>query len=123
MSKEFEDFLQNAYLEYARKRGRMTSAAEWAKYLGVSNASLSTWMNGIREPTGKNIHRLSDKLGPRVYDILGQPRLMPDDPDFNLMADLWFNSANDESKKQVIKILEDGQEDYGDKPAIVHGGT
>lgn len=103
MSEAFADFLNKAFLEYMREKGRPVSAASWAKYLGVKNASLSQWMNNVRDPSGDNVHRLAAKLGPKVYDLLGLPRSMPADNEFEAIASVWFELPR-ETRQTIINI-------------------
>ena len=98
-------FLNDEFLKFINKRGSMTSAATWARYLQVSNTSLSQWMNAHRLPVGKNAHKLADKLGPVVYDILGMPRLMSNDEGLNLVVD-GYMLLDDEERALVIRIVE-----------------
>ena len=100
-----ENYLQAAYVGYVQKKGRITSAAEFAKYLGVSNTSLSQWMNGQRLPTGNNVHMLAAKLGPEVYDILGQPRRMPDNPDIERIIQGYFE-MNEAERQELLDFIE-----------------
>jgi len=101
-----EDYLQNAYIDYVRKKGRLTSASDFAKYLGVSNTSLSQWMNGRRLPVGDNIHKLAAKLGPEIYDVLDTPRLMPDDPLFHKYADYYFKAKNKKEREALLDAVQ-----------------
>lgn len=108
------DFLNSAYVDFVQRRGRLTSAAEFARWLGVSNTSLSQWMNGNRLPTGDNIHRLAAKLGPKIYEILELQPLMPDDPEFQKYAKLWFD-ASPKAQRAVMEILLEDVEDAREK--------
>ncbi len=103
--KAMAKFLGAQFEAYRDKHGWRTTANNWAKYLGVNNAALSTWMNASRLPTGTNKHKLAAKLGPTIYDILREPRMMPADPEFHEVAEMWFE-ANRSTQKKVKSILE-----------------
>jgi transcriptional regulator with XRE-family HTH domain len=90
VNKEFVEWLNDQYYVWAKRKGRIASANEFAVWLDVSSTSLSQWMNGVREPVGKNIHKIADKLGLKVYDLLGEPRRMPDDPMLCEIVERWF---------------------------------
>jgi len=98
------DYLNKKFSEYVHNKGRFASQKEFAKYLGVTSWNLNNWMLGEREPTGKNIHRLAAKLGPEVYDVLEEPRRMPEDPEFVALAKRWF-SATKSRRDAAMKIL------------------
>ena len=71
MSKKVADLLFKKYLEWQNGEGKRLSVVEYAKYLDVSQQTLSTWMNGKNEPRDrKNINKLYEKLGPEIYDVL-----------------------------------------------------
>lgn len=109
----FVDYLNREFLKYQNKKGRRVSQAEWAMsddgLAGVDTVSLSQWMKGSRHPTGANVHHLAERLGPRVYDLLGLPRLMPKDPLFAIIADRWFE-VDEATRQRVIQILTEGVE-------------
>ena len=108
---QMSEFLNDEFVKYINKKGRYTSMSVWARYIGVSNTSMSQWMNAHRLPTGKNAHKLADKLGPKVYDILEMPRLMPRDENLNKVVDFYMGMT-DEARDLYLRIgskmIEDG---------------
>ena len=98
-------YLNAEFLKYINKKGRYTSMSTWSRYLGVSNTSMSQWMNAHRLPVGKNAHALGDKLGPKVYDILGMPRMLPRDEDLNKVVE-GYMALDDDERALVIRIVE-----------------
>ena len=103
-----QEFVNRKYIEFVNRKGRMASASEFARWLGVTNTNLSQWMSGNRKPTGVNVHRLAAKLGPVVYDLVGEPRRMPDDPGFQQVAAAYFE-ADDQARAEVARILEEAK--------------
>ena len=120
MNEELMEFLQHSFAEYVAEKRRRVSLAEWARYLGVSNASLSQWMNGNREPTGDNVHLLAAKLGVKVYDLLGVPRLLPDNPSLVYITENWYSLSKDQ-QDEIMKMMEDytnEETELGTQPAV-----
>jgi len=105
-------FLNDEFVKYINKKGRYTSMSSWSRYLGVSNTSMSQWMNAHRLPIGKNVHKLADKMGPKVYDILEMPRLMPREDGINLLVDIYM-AFNDEQRKQLLRTADFIQQNGG----------
>lgn len=73
----FHQWLEMKYLEWQRNEGGRKTVLQFARYLDVSQQTLSTWMNETRTPQGDNIRKIADKLGIEVYDVLGLPRPNP----------------------------------------------
>lgn len=65
---------------------------DFAKYLGVSQPTVSSWLNGKRRPTGKNIDTIADLLGPEIYDLLGLQR---PDPGLIYITRNWHHLSED----------------------------
>lgn len=89
---------------------RIPSQNDFAQWIGIPNTSLSVWINKVRTPTGKSIHVLAEKLGPDVYDALGQPRMMPNDKRLKKLAVNWFK-LDERTKKQIEEIVENNDFD------------
>ena len=122
MNEEFMEFLQHSFADYVAEKRRRVSLAEWARYLGVSNASLSQWMNGNREPSGDNVHALAAKLGVKIYDLLGVPRSMPDNPSLVYITENWFSLTQDQ-KDEIMSTIngyinKETESDLGTQPAV-----
>lgn len=62
------------FIEWQRREGERKTVLEFADYLGSSQQTVSSWMNGSRKPTGDSIRLLAEKFGLEVYDILKIPR-------------------------------------------------
>ena len=72
------EYLNEQFKAWQVQQPRGQDSQSWfARWLGVPDTSLSQWLNGVREPTDRNCHKIASKLGPEIYDILGLPRRMP----------------------------------------------
>jgi transcriptional regulator with XRE-family HTH domain len=62
----------NIVRELRKKAG--IQQKELALEIGVSNASVSDWENGKKDPTGERLEKLADFFGVEKSEILGQGR-------------------------------------------------
>jgi len=97
-------FLNDSYLDFARERGIYTSLAEFAKWLDIPNTSLSQYMNMVRLPSGKNVYKMGDKLGPPIYEILGLPMMVPDNEGAKFIISHW-HELDEEAQEKFVQIL------------------
>jgi len=58
---------------------RSISAAQLAEKTGLSNSSISLWVNAKQTPSDKAITKLADALGVSVSDFSKYTIIMPDD--------------------------------------------
>jgi transcriptional regulator with XRE-family HTH domain len=101
---EFPDWLKRKYLDWQHDQGDLKTMIQFAEYLGVTQQSLSAWVNGKSPPTGDNLLKLADKLGYEVYDILGV-ELPVSDPRLLLVMKNWerFTEAVKEEFKRMAQ--------------------
>lgn len=59
------------------KRGRRPVQADFAKWMGVAQATLSSWFNEQRFPSVNETRKVAAKLGIEAYLKLGYPPEMP----------------------------------------------
>ena len=104
-----EKFLETEFEKMRESKGWRYSQAQWSKYLGVSHQSLNQWMNGLRLPTGSNVFALAAKLGPQVYDILGQPRRVSDNPRIQRLNEIYPTLCK-EKQKEIDDIIDSAPE-------------
>jgi hypothetical protein len=112
---EIQELLNNAYTEYlAKTKRRRASDNDFARWLGVSSSNLNQWINGNRAPGIMNAVRLSGKLGPVVFDVLGFPRMVntAHDPILRFINDNW-HLVDDETKEQIHEHIKEIVDDYG----------
>jgi transcriptional regulator with XRE-family HTH domain len=69
-----KDWLSQKFNEWEKAQGRSQSYYAFARYLEVTQSSLSQWMTGASIPAGEDLLSVASKLGPEVYDVLGVPR-------------------------------------------------
>lgn len=99
MANKFPQWLENNFLEWQLSEGGRKTLNDFARYLKVSQPTISAWLNGSRKPTGENIDKIAAKLGPEIYDILGMRR---PDPQLDRLIDA-YNQASDEQKEEIIR--------------------
>lgn len=73
----FPEYIEIKFLEWQKNMGKRKNVEDFAAYIGVSQATLSQWMNGKRTPGGENIRLLAEIFGNEVYDIFNLPRPNP----------------------------------------------
>lgn len=61
----------------------------FARHLDIGHTNWSRYVSGMVRPAGENLHNMAQYYGPELYDLVGQPRPMPDDPDLRYIADRW----------------------------------
>ena len=97
-------------MELAKEKHRMIKDNEMAKWLGVSVGSFNQWVNKNRLPSFPNILKLSAKLGPEVFDIMGRDRVVViKDQELMFVADQW-KLLSEESKKWIIDLVKEKTE-------------
>ncbi len=74
------------------------------KPVSISVASFNQWINGVRLPVGDNIEYLAAAFGPQVYDVMGKPRVMPNDPILKLIVD-DFELLDEEERDQLLQFI------------------
>jgi hypothetical protein len=85
----FQELIQDAYKQYLMERGKhRVSDSEFARWLGVKQSTFSQWVNGGRTPDYASAVQLARRMGPRVYDVLGFPRVQEiDDASLKFIVD------------------------------------
>jgi transcriptional regulator with XRE-family HTH domain len=93
---EFQKWIKQKYSEWSNGS---KSESQFAVYLGISQASLNAWFNGIRgKPTSsKIINRLINIYGDEVYDVLGLNRSTP----------VPIESLPDDVRAQLVSALKE----------------
>lgn len=68
----YKDWLMQKFVQWEKRQTRRQSFSAFARYLGVSQSSLSQWMAGTYPPTGDNIDKIAAKLGDEIYLLVGE---------------------------------------------------
>ena len=107
---EFQEFMLLEYAKYADRIKKIRpSMNEFGRWLGVKVASLDHWMNGNRIPDLQNAIILSDRLGPRVFEILGYPPMYKiTDDRLKFIVRIWEDLTDDE-KHRIDDIIAGGR--------------
>lgn len=103
----FRQFLEMKFLEWQQDSGGRKTVLEFAKHIGVSQSTISTWWNGDRIPEGVNVQKLARVLGLEVYDALNLPR-----PDENLH---YVQKAWERLSPEERRTLREQAEKYAEK--------
>ncbi len=80
MTTKASDWLNQQFLKWEQARGRRATVTEFARHLGVTQQSLSSYMSGAYLPRGTNLSKIAARLGPEIYDLVGAPHSAVDDP-------------------------------------------
>lgn len=97
-TEDLSSWLEQEYLLWQQEQGKRATLAQFAKYIGISGALLSHYMNGIRKPSEENIHKLADRLSPDIYDILG---LQKPDPKLQFISRNWTRLSTHQQESLI----------------------
>jgi transcriptional regulator with XRE-family HTH domain len=105
MKKSVATWLNEQFLKWAMSQGKRKSVKEFAEYLEVPQASLSSWMSGAYLPAGKNILKIAAKLGSEIFAIMDIETSSPLlDPAILELSTLW-RELSDKDKADIKKII------------------
>jgi transcriptional regulator with XRE-family HTH domain len=77
MSIKFSKYLKAKWLEMEKDSPKRINQSKYARYLGVSQSTLSVWLEGV-DPESAGIAKVAKKFGPEIYGILGvKPTVIP----------------------------------------------
>jgi len=97
----FAVLLERKFLEWQIEVGRK-SQADFADLLGVKRTSLTMWMNGSHLPDMESAKKLSNVLGPEIFDLLDLPRPNPYLQKINQL----FERLSPEQQKKIAEDVE-----------------
>ena len=103
---KFSQFLEKKFLEWQSLVGERKTVREFASYIGVSQATISTWWNTDRVPEGENVLKLATKLGVEVFDVLGLPR---PDTDLLFIQTVW-GELDEKTRQKLRDLAEDAKQ-------------
>jgi transcriptional regulator with XRE-family HTH domain len=114
MSKTYGDWILKKMQEWEDKRGERSTITAFAKYVGMSQSTLSSWMSETRKPSAEAALKLAIKFHDyEILDLLGYPRpQLFDVSDEQLLpiaeAILQFpEHVRPQIRKAIVKTLED----------------
>lgn len=107
MKSELGQWLDRQFLHWQMSQGGSKTIVEFAKYLEVSRDALYKWMNGNRLPDLEYVQKISDKLGPEIYDLAGLPR-----PNERLqrIKQVWDSLSEEEQEDLAARIEQSAEE-------------
>lgn len=113
---QFREWINEKMIQWEAAHKKRVTVSQFAKILGVSQASLSNWMDGNRVPDIANAIILARTFGPEVFIQLNYPRMVEitDDKFFDVVI-AWKN-LNQEEKQEIIDTAKrDRNDKYGPK--------
>jgi len=102
-------FLKRKRMEEAWRDGSPISQSEMAGRMGIAQGSLSQYESGTRLPEGDNMHKIAAYLGVEFYDILNEPRSIPDNPLLKLIIEAWGHLPKDVQKKFANLVQDEAE--------------
>lgn len=104
----FKDWLYQKFSEWEKTTGERQTGVSFAKYLGVTQPALASWLNGRYIPKGRSVAILAKKLGYDVYEVLGMPMPTVEDLGDNelKMLDLLARCPT-ELRASVVSIFDE----------------
>lgn len=94
------EWLEAQYLQWRLQDvTNRRSVRQFAQWLGIPTPTLNNWINGNRMPNKQSIARLAEKLGPEIYDVLGQPR---PDPRLQQIIEGW-SKLSERDRNQIAE--------------------
>jgi len=108
---KFSDFLVQKYREWTMGKnappavkGSIASQADFALYLGIDPTALSYFINGRRYCSEESATKIANRLGSRVYDLLGYNRKLPDDPILRKIMD-EAEDADQQGRREILDLI------------------
>ena len=96
-------YLEQEYLKFAVKTGRIGTQQEFARHVGVSQSAMSHYMGGYRLPDKRTVGRMALVLGQDIWEVVG---MIPDDendPMLLYIANVWPTLSHSE-RESLLKL-------------------
>jgi len=122
INKKFSNFLNRMRVLESVKKGHTISQSEMARLIGIPQGSLSQYENGTRLPNEDNKYKLGNYFGPEVYEILGGPVMMPDDPLLSRIVYAWRKIQPD-LQKHFVRQVEEAADEWDEQIAQLAGNV
>ena len=101
----FSSLCKRKHLEYCIKIGHFISQSDYAVLIGVQSATFSQWVTQNRTPQMKQLQILQKAWGYEVFEVLGLPWLIPDDPGLHRLVEKWGGWS--EKERQYLSNIAD----------------
>jgi transcriptional regulator with XRE-family HTH domain len=72
MKPAYSKWLTQKMYEWGKSNLEQFKITNFARYLEVSQPSLSQWLRGDHPPTGENLKIIAEKLGDEIYFLVGR---------------------------------------------------
>lgn len=102
-------YMEDQFVKYRMKHGFMKSQSDFAAWIGISQANINRYINGVQMPSIPKIIKIAEKLGPEIYDVLDLQRPMPKDKMLNEMMNDW-HILNSDQKKSIFQEFTEHRE-------------
>ena len=109
MQETLANWLNDQFLKWEIAQGKRQTISAFARYLGVPQSSLSSWMAGAYEPSGENLLKIAQKLGREIYEILGIESPPIANPEIIQLAEKWDYLSEDD-RKRILNIAKKGNQ-------------
>jgi hypothetical protein len=76
----------------------------FAGWLGIPNTTLSGMMQGNRKPSVETLVIMSQRLGPKIFEVFGMPQLMPYDPAVRSLVEKYILMSEEDQRKVQIFV-------------------
>lgn len=90
--------------EYRKNRKSLSQALYARRVLHVNPMNFSGYKNGERMPSGENLDNLAKAVGNVIYDIVGVPRKMPNNPILRQISEDW-NKLSRKKQEEVLNVV------------------
>ena len=100
---KFSAWLEKQYINWLTQAGERRTQREFAAWLGISNALLSHYLRGSRNPTSDFLEKIALRLGDEVYDVVELPR---PDPQLRKVKNAWPSLSKDQKTRIETIIIE-----------------
>ena len=117
--KSVATFLNESFIAWMSKAGERKTVSEFAEYLNISRSLLSHYMNGSRNPSKENVHKIAAKLGPEIFDLLGLAR---PDPYLQSIINGW-DDLDEDQRKELIDYAEKLRDANSENIGSAHSET
>ena len=104
MTNKLSVWLNERFLDWEQQQGRRQTISAFARYLGVPQSSLSSWMAGAYVPSGENLLVIASKLGAEIYEILGLSQPPIPDRELAYIASVW-NKLHQKDRDELLASI------------------
>ena len=97
---QIAEFLKKGFVRWQFILEGKRSYAQYARWIGVTPQQMAHYLQGTRLPGPDVIRKISNKLGPRIYDILDQ---YPPYDDLKILISIW-GTIPEEKRSEFVSM-------------------